>query len=213
MFRHLLWVDFEANRRTDMLVGYRFFKVDDSVTINDSVSTVGGLLAPTTFTASDSFVARNTFNGGEIGLQHDHYWGRLSLNTVLKSAFGGVHEVVKINGQSTTTTLGHTATAVGGLLAQPSNIGQYGQTRFACLPEVNLNLRFDLTACWRLTAGYNFMYLTRAQRSGDTIDTTVNPTQIGGTGVTPGTPNRPAFAFSDTGYFAQGLSAGLEFRW
>jgi hypothetical protein len=195
-----------------MLVGYRFFKADDSVTISDSVSTVGGLLAPTTFTAYDSFAARNTFNGGEIGISHDRYFGRLSLNTVAKSAFGGVHEVVKINGVSTVTTLGNTATTTGGLLAQPSNIGTYGQTKFAALPEIALNLRFDVCGSLRLIGGYNFMYLTRMQHSGSAIDTTVNPTQIGGTAVTPGTPNRPAFAFSDTGFFAQGFSAGLEYR-
>ncbi len=213
LFRHLMWVDFEGSYRLDLLTGYRFFKADNSVAINDSTSTVGGLLAPTTFTAYDSFAARNTFNGGEIGFSSDYYWGRLSLNTVAKSAFGAVHEAVKINGVSTVTTLGTTATTVGGLLAQPSNIGTYGQTKFAALPEVALTLRYDITACLRLVGGYNFMYLTRMQNSGSAIDTTVNPTQIGGTGVTAGTPNRPAFAFSDTGFFAQGFSSGLEFRW
>jgi hypothetical protein len=213
LFRHLMWVDFEGNYRMDLLTGYRFFKVDNSVAISDSTSTVGGFLAPTTFTAYDSFAARNTFNGGEIGFSSDYYWGRLSLNMVAKSAFGGVHEVVKINGMSTVTTLNTQAVTVGGLLAQPSNIGQYGRTEFAALPEVALNLRYDICACLRLVAGYNFMYLTRMQNSGTAIDTTVNPTQIGGTGVTAGTPNRPAFAFADTGFFAQGISAGLECRW
>ena len=213
LFRHLMWVDFEGGYRMDLLTGYRFFKADNSISISDSTSTVGGLLAPTTFTAYDSFAARNTFNGGEIGFSTDYYWGRLSLNSVLKSAFGVVHEVVKINGNSTVTTLGTTATTVGGLLAQPTNIGQYGQSKFAALPEVALTLRYDISCSWRLTAGYNFMYLTRMQNSGSAIDTTVNPTQIGGTGVTAGTPARPAFAFSDTGFFAQGVSSGLEYRW
>ena len=210
LFRHMLWTDFEAGYKVDVLGGYRFFKVDDSVLINDSTTTMGGFLARTTFTASDYFIANNTFNGGEVGFAWQQYWGRLSLDTLAKSAFGAVHESVRISGESTVTTLGQTAKSVGGLLAQPSNIGQYGQTRFAALPEVALTLRYDLTCHWRISAGYNFMYLTAVQHSGSAIDTTINPTQIGGTLVGP---VRPTFAFADTGFFVQGVTSGLEYRW
>ncbi len=207
-----MWVDFEAptNYRVDLIGGYRFFRVDDSVTIDDSTSTIGGLLAQTTFTANDRFVANNQFHGGEIGMSGQFYFGRGSLEAIAKIGLGNVHEVMRISGYSTVTTLGTTSTTVGGLLAQPTNIGKYSRNEFAVLPETSLNYRFDLTCHWRLNVGYSFMYLNRVQHSGTAIDTTVNPTQIGGTLTGPA---RPAFAFQDTGFFVQGITTGLEYRW
>lgn len=212
LFRHLMWVDFEANYRLDLLCGYRFLKLDDSVAISDQVSTVGGLLAPTTFTAFDSFAAHNTFNGGEIGLNLQYYWRRVSFDFLAKSAFGGNHEQVVIQGNSTVTTLGNTVHTNGGLLTQPSNIGTYGRTVFACLPEAAFNVRLDVNCHLRLLAGYDFMFLTRMQQSGSAIDLSVNPTQIGG-GTLVGV-SRPTFIPQDSGgWFAQGFTSGLEYRW
>jgi hypothetical protein len=211
LYRRMLWMNYDAGYRLDLVGGYRFFRVDDSVSINDSTTTAGGLLANTTFTAFDQFSARNQFQGGELGLNGQYYWGRLSLDGLAKLALGNVHESVNINGQSTVTTLGTTITTPGGLLAQPSNMGYYSRNRFGVLPEAQLNLRYDLTRRVRLTVGYTFMYLNRAQHSGTAMDNAVNPTQIGGT---LNGPARPAFVWNDSvGYWAQGISTGVEYRW
>ena len=212
LLKHLLWIDFTSQWRLDLVGGYRFFRVDDSITINDAFTTQGGLLAPTTFTSQDVFGARNVFNGGEFGvLLQKKLCNRLSLSTLWKVAFGNVNERVTINGVNTITTLGTSVTTPGGFLTQPSKIGTYTQNRFGVLPEMQFNLRYDLNCNWRLLAGYTFIWLDHVQRSGAAIDTTVNPTQLNG-GTLVGTP-RPAFGWIDSSFWAQGLNFGLEYRW
>lgn len=212
LLKHLLWVDFTSQWRLDLVGGYRFFRVDDSVTINDAFTTQGGLLAPTTFTSQDVYGARNIFNGGEFGISiQKKLYNRLSVSSLWKVAFGNVNERVTINGINTISTLGTSVTTPGGFLTQPSNIGTYTQNRFAVLPEMQFNLRYDLTPNWRLVTGYTFIWLDHVQRSGAAIDTTLNPTQLNG-GTLVGTP-RPTFGWIDSSYWAQGLNFGLEYRW
>jgi hypothetical protein len=212
LFRKLLWIDFTRQRRLDLLLGYRFLRVDDSVIINDSSDffpTIGPI-GPVSFASEDTFSARNRFNGGEIGLKGQSYHGPISLEFVTKVAFGNNRENVFINGTNSITVGGITSTGVGGLLAQPTNIGSYQRDVFAIVPEGDFNLRWDITRNLRGTLGYTFVYINRVQRSGEAIDTTLNPTQIGGTLV--GEP-RPAFGFIDTPFWVQGVTSGFEYRW
>jgi hypothetical protein len=210
LLRQLIWIDFTRNRRLEIIGGYRFFRVDDSVTIDDAFSLPPGNPQAIDFVGRDQWIAHNQFHGGEIGLKGQSLHGRLMLEGVAKCAFGNNTELVNINGFTTATTLGQSVTVPGGLLTQPTNIGNYRRDVFAVLPEANLNLRYDLGRNVRLTVGYSFLYINRVQRSGDAIDRSLNPTQIGGTLVGPA---RPAFTFHDSTYYAHGLNAGLEYRW
>jgi hypothetical protein len=212
LFRKLMWIDFTRQRRLDLLLGYRFFRVDDSVIINDSSDFLPttGPIGPVSFASEDTFSARNRFNGGEIGLKGQSYHGPISLEFVTKVAFGNNRENVFINGTNSITVGGITTTGVGGLLAQPTNIGSYQRDVFAIVPEGDFNIRWNITRNLRGTFGYTFVYINRVQRSGEAIDTTLNPTQIGGTLV--GEP-RPAFGFIDTPFWVQGVTSGFEYRW
>ncbi|MBI3840202.1 MAG: BBP7 family outer membrane beta-barrel protein [Planctomycetia bacterium] len=211
LLRQLIWIDFTANRRLEVIGGYRFFRSDDSVTVDDNFTIPAGTItAPIDFVSRDQWIARNQFHGGEIGLKGQSYHGRFMLEGLAKVAFGNNTQRVSINGFTTETTLGQSVTTAGGLLTQPTNIGTYRRDVFAILPEANVNLRYDLTCNLRLTVGYTFLYINRVQRSGDAIDRTLNPTQIGGTLVGPA---RPAFTFHDTTFNAHGLNAGIEYRW
>ncbi len=211
LLRQLIWIDFTRNRRLEVIGGYRFFRVDDSVTFNDNFTIPAGTItAPIDIVGQDQWRARNQFHGGEIGLKGQSYHGRFMLEGLAKCAFGNNTELVNINGFTTATTLGTSVTTVGGLLTQPTNIGMYRRDVFAVLPEANVQLRYDLAHNLRLSVGYSFLYINRVQRSGDAIDRTLNPTQIGGT--LAGEP-RPAFSFHDSTFYAHGLNAGLEYRW
>jgi hypothetical protein len=194
-------------------LGYRFFRVDDSVIINDSSDffPTSGPIGPVSFASEDTFSARNRFNGGEIGLKGQSYHGPISLEFVTKVAFGNNRENVFINGTNSITVGGITTTGVGGLLAQPTNIGSYQRDVFAIVPEGDFNLRWNITCNLRGTLGYTFVYINRVQRSGEAINTTLNPTQIGG-GTLVGQP-APVFGFIDTPFWVQGATAGFEYRW
>jgi hypothetical protein len=211
LLRQLIWIDFTRNRRLEVIGGYRFFRVDDSVTFDDAFTLPPGPFTQAIdFVGRDQWIAHNQFHGGEIGLKGQSYHGRVTFEGVAKCAFGNNTEQVNINGFTTATTLGQSVTVPGGLLTQPTNIGNYRRDVFAVLPEANLNVRYDLARNLRLTVGYTFLYINRVQRSGDAINRTLNPTQIGGTLVGPA---QPSFTFHDSTYYAHGFNAGLEYRW
>ncbi len=210
-FRRLLWIDFTMQRRLDLLFGYRFFRTDDSVTIDDSTTFNASGPFPTTTTVSqDLFRSRNQFNGGEIGLKWQSYHGPIQFEFIGKCAFGNNRERTWINGSTNQTANGVTTHADYGLLALPTNIGSYRRDVFAVLPEADANLKIDITKNLRLVLGYTFIYTNRVQRSGDAINRTINTTQIGGalSGVA-----QPSFAANDTPFWVHGYNAGLEYRW
>ncbi len=209
--RRLIWIDFTMQRRVDLLLGYRFFRLEDSVKIDDA-STIqpAGIIPLTMLTSRDLFRSRNQFHGGEIGIKAQSYHGPLMLEGIAKCAFGNNRQRTWIDGFNTTTVGGITTTGVGGLLTQPTNIGSYRRDVFTILPEANVNLKLNVTCNLRLVAGYTFIYANRVQRSGDAIDRTVNPTQING--QLQGEA-RPAFFAKDTPFWLHGYNAGLEYRW
>jgi hypothetical protein len=213
LLRKLLWIEFTKNWRVDALGGYRYFRLNDGVTIHDFWTETGGPLGNAAFTSYDYFQARNEFHGGELGLAGSIFFGRFSLEAIGKLALGNLHQTVKIDGTSFVSVAGSQFVETGNyrLLTQPTNDGRYKRDVFAVIPETNLNLRFDLTRNVRLIAGYNFIYMSQAQRSGKAIDLNVNTSQIGGTLLGPAVPK---FKFSnDNGYWLHGMNAGVEVRW
>jgi hypothetical protein len=83
------------------------------------------------------------------------------------------------------------------------------------VPEVGLNVGYQVTSCVRVYAGYTFLFWNNAARPGEQIDRIVNVSQVPsavGPGGLVGTP-RPAVLFKDTEFWAQGVNFGLEFRY
>jgi hypothetical protein len=129
---------------------------------------------------------------------------------LMKLGLGNSHCRVVVDGMTTTTAPngGGTTTAIGGLLAQRTNIGTYEQNHFAVIPELGITLGYDLTRRLRATFGYSFLYWNRVARPGSLLDTSVSQ-------LPPEDPTgarRPAFAFSTREFWAQGMNAGLEYR-
>jgi hypothetical protein len=209
--RRLVWIDFTMQRRLDLLLGYRFFRLDDSVTINDEMTIQpAGVVPLTVLTSQDQWRSINRFHGGEIGIKVQSYHGPFQLEGIAKCAFGNNRERTWINGSHTTTVGGVTTEGEGGLLAQPTNIGSYRRDVFAVLPEADANIRMNVTKNARIVIGYTFIYMNRVQRSGSAIDRTLNPTQING--QLQGEA-RPAFFATDTTFWLHGWSGGFEYRW
>ena len=135
---------------------------------------------------------------------------------------GVVHQVAEINGLSTLITATETRTAVGGLLAQTTNIGRRSRDEFGLIPEFGLNVGCQITCHLRAYVGYSILYWRNDTiRPGSIIDRAVVESLIPTIGrplaATTGVParadfaNRPLFSFRDVDFWAQGVSAGLEF--
>jgi len=172
----------------------------------------------------DQFQTRNNFYGGQIGFDTELHSGPWSLQLLTKLALGSVNQTVNINGGTVfATSAGATPIQPGGLLALPSNIGQYKRDRFAILPEFGIKGGYDVTDWCRLTVGYNILGLSNVTRPEEQIDPRVNRSQqpvalLQGNSVTamPGTvtgPLFPQFTGRDGAFWMQGLTLGLEFRW
>jgi hypothetical protein len=69
-------------------------------------------------------------------------------------------------------------------------------------------LKYDLTPCLQASVGYNFLYWSKVMRGGEQIDTDVNLTQQP-PGPTTG-DLRPRYLAITNDFWAQGLTAGLE---
>jgi hypothetical protein len=208
----------------DLLGGFRQTSLRENLTYVTTASNIaaGGAalfqLTPLdpgfTETTFDGFATRNTFNGGQIGARVDRRWGPFTLDFTGKLAMGSMHEVVNIQGQTTTNAPLPVTQAVGGIYAQTSNIGTFSRDVFAVIPEVDVNLCVQIRQNVALRVGYTFLCLSNVARPGDQIDPRININRvpIDPSFGTPGGPNRPAFDMRTTGFWAQGINFGLEFK-
>ncbi len=109
---------------------------------------------------------RNRFDGGQVGLAGEQLlFPRLSLNWSAKVALGSTSQ--RISPQSPIT-----------------------QRSFSIVPEVQVNLGYQLCPNVRTFVGYNFLYWSNVARASE-----------------------QSAGFHYSGYWAQGMTSGLEFRW
>jgi len=200
--------------RVDIIGGYQYSRLDDDVQIAHSLVSQDPLIhgpVGTRIDTIDSFEVRNEFHGGTVGLMSEAEDGRLTWRLMSKVGFGKMKETVRISGNTVVTAPNNAvATNDYGLLALPTNIGTYEQDDFVIVPEGSISVGYKLTQWLEISAGYSVIYWTGVQLAGDAIDTTINPTQIGGPLFGPA---RPAFAFDDTSFWAQGITFGLDWRY
>ena len=196
------------------MAGYRYQHLEDHLAANDTLTFSGthsGFPAGSIVQQSDRFDTRNVFQGGEVGMStslHRQWW---SIDALLKIGVGQTHSRVTIDGATVTTIPGQTATQLpGGFLALPRNIGVHDSNQFSVVPELGLNLGFDLSPQLRATIGYDLVYWTAVARPGDQIDLNIDPRQFPPPAITGAT--RPEFTLHTSDYSAQGLNLGLDLR-
>ncbi len=227
----------EANLRTnlwhdtcsylDLIGGFRHAELHESLDVN-AVTTYGAGIrqafpgAPastvgTTFQMADRFASRNAFFGGQVGVAGEFFvLPGLSVEGFAKLGFGATYESVEIQG-STLRVRGTTGTSfTGDVLAQPSNIGRYHRDPFSVLPEGALNVGYYVTPHLRLSVGYDFLYWSRVTRPGGQIDTVIDASKapsLAGLGFPASPTPRPEPILKESDFWAQGIMAGVEFRW
>ncbi len=219
-FTKALWQS--ESVRVQALAGFRWLNLTESLDI-ESASLVQ--LAPqyqgfgipydgNTISVHDRFDTRNNFYGGQLGARADFEYKRWTLELLGKVALGVTNESVLIHGNTGIDTDPVTS-ANAGLFAVGSNSGTFTRNVFGVVPEVGVNLKFQLTERIRLFAGYSFTYWASVVRPGDQIDTAVNQNQVptSNTYGAAAVPARPAFAFHSSSFYAQGANFGVEIGW
>ena len=211
-----------ANWRLDALGGFRYMRLKETLTFSASSVAIG---APDIFNPTDSFATDNQFYGAQLGVKGEYTMGNWFANGSVKLGLGVMRESVDIAGTLQTNDfnptfgVGAPQTFVGGMFAQPSNIGSHSRDRFAVVPEVGLKLGYRLTSWASIFVGYNFLYASAVVRPGSQIDRNLNTTQSMAY-QTPQSPPptltlqgdaRPSQRFRESDYWVQGLTAGVSF--
>jgi hypothetical protein len=216
--------------RVDVLGGFRWLRLRETYTITTS----SPFIPPNPidiWDTTDKFDAFNNFYGAQIGAKARYDWGRWFATGSVKFGLGAMVQTVDVSGSLVTndfslapltppgqpTQFGPTQTFPGGYFALPTNIGNHTRTVFGVVPEVGLNVGYQITERMSVFVGYTMLYMNNVARPGNQIDRTLNTTQnvawVGELLSTPPEgPARPAFKFKSSDFWAQGINVGLGFR-
>jgi hypothetical protein len=202
--------------KVESLFGYRYFRFDERIQIDQSVTPIGGLFVPgTTIQSSDYFATGNIFHGVDLAVRTTFWFDSFSIEATGRVPAGYLTRNVSVTGLTTTSVPGFApVTAVGGLLALPTNIGRHDNHTLTTMPEIGLLLNWQLNRYLRLQVGYDATWLIEMLRVGTQLDQTINPSQI-----PPATPAlaggfaRPGFALATRDFWVQTISLGVEFRY
>ncbi|HEV3083581.1 MAG TPA: BBP7 family outer membrane beta-barrel protein [Gemmataceae bacterium] len=212
--------------RLEWLVGFRSIHLDEDLAIiQNSLLLPGGSAGfagspfnpPGGISITDRFDTTNNYYGGQIGARGEYHSNGFFVNATGKIGIGDTHEVTNITGITAHFPFSGTPSQVpGGLLALTTNSGRARHDMFAVVPEVGLNVGYQINPLWRVFIGYNFLYLSDVARPGDQINRTVNPNFVPISqqfGTLPGTPLSPAPLSQRTDFWVQGINLGIEFRY
>jgi hypothetical protein len=213
VFRHVFSEDCE--RRWSVLVGYRYAGLRDHLSVEDSRTVLDGstgLAVGTNLSEVDRFETDNRFHGINLGVMGTARHERWTLEALMKLGVGTTRARALVQGSTTSSVpiIGGVdrVTTPGGLLALSTNSGQFAERDFAMIPELGLNLGFNLTRRIRATAGYTMIYWSRVARAGEQIDPLLNLSQLSASGLTG--IARPEFDWTWNDFLAQGLNLGLD---
>lgn len=200
-----------------VLAGFRYWNFNENLTfvVDSPALTIPGEI----YNSRDQFHTRNNFYGGQIGLGFYSNWQRLFFTATGKVALGGMQEYVSIKGKFITNNFdgyGAAQTFLGGYFALPSNIGNHKRTRFAVLPEVDLNLGYKIADYLSISVGYTFLYVNEVLFAGKQMNRNINPTQSSlyeftATPTPEGKPS-PRVSYKSGSIWAQGINVGLEIK-
>lgn len=201
----------------DALAGFRYLDLDESLDITateqNATTSFGGPFRTTTL---DEFHTRNQVYGGQLGSRAAVRFGNLSVIAIGKVILGSVHQVIDVNGA--TSSSGNVLSVpvqnrAGGVFTNTSNIGTQSRDVFTAIPEAQVKLAYDFTPRLCGSAGYNFLYMNNVVRPADQVDPRLGyaPRSFLASPAPTGPP--PAPQFNTTDYWAHGVSIGLEFKY
>ncbi len=204
--------------QVSLLGGFRWLRLRETYTITTSSPFIPPQPVDI-WNTTDKFDAFNNFYGAQIGAKARYDWGRWFANGTVKVGVGAMVQTVEISGSLVTndfTNFGPTQTFPGGYFALPTNIGTHTRTVFGVVPEVGLNVGYQITPGMSVFVGYTMLYANNVVRPGNQINRNINTTQsVSWVGEPPATlqgPAQPSFKFNTSDFWAQGINVGLGFR-
>lgn len=204
----------EGPWRVEALGGFRYMKLNERWGFETSSPDLSG---GGVFVTSDVFDATNDFYGLLLGIRGRYQGSRWMFDATVKVGLGDMHQNVSIVGVLVTNqaTPNNLTVYRGGYFAQSTNIGSHSRDVFGFVPEARLSVGFRITDWAAIVVGYTFLYAQDVVRPGNQIDRVINPS--GSPSFTPIAiqtppvgPQRPAFKFQSSDFWAHGLTAGIN---
>lgn len=220
--------------------GLRWLQLQEDLTFNVHTKTAPNVSFPPGFyNAKDRFRTANNFFGAQLGLHALYRRCNWFVEVTPKVSLGVLNQHVSTHGVGETSdgnlfySIKGPAQLVGGIFAQPTNIGNHSRNICAAAFETSLRVGYQVTSCLEIFLGYNFISISRVARPGDQMNRKINPTRTGlaevsratvGTGSGPipfGTsgpaeapqgPKEPRFHFKTRCFWAQGITTGAMLR-
>ncbi|HKB02192.1 MAG TPA: BBP7 family outer membrane beta-barrel protein [Gemmataceae bacterium] len=200
----------------DALAGLRYLYLEERLTIEEQTLGLAqaGPMAGVERFLTDEFATRNQFYGGQLGAIFTYQEGPWTISLTAKVAAGVNRRTTRISGSITPISGGAPPSLPGGLLALNSNIGVHTDQKFSVVPELGLNIGYDLTDRLRVFAGYSFLYWTNVVRPGSQIDRGLDVNRIPDFPAGPViTGMRPASRIQSENIWVQGVNVGILFKW
>lgn len=202
-----------------LIGGFRWLQLKETYTITTSSPFIPPSPAGDIWQTTDKFAANNNFYGAQFGARARYDSDRWFASGVLKVGLGAMVQSVDVNGSLLTNdfnNFGAAQTYPGGYFALPSNMGGHSRTVFAVVPEVRLNVGYQITPAASLYLGYNFLFANNVVRPGNQVNRNLNTSQSASwtedPNPTPSGPAQPSFSFNSSSFWAQGVSLGLGIR-
>lgn len=230
-----------AGFNVEGLGGFRWLQLKEKLTFGAHTRTVPNFPFPAGFyNFKDRFKTSNNFFGGQLGIRAHYNNCNWLLESTMKVSLGVLNRRVDIHGVGETlggnlffATEGPAQNLIGGIFAQPTNIGKHTKNTFTAIFETGLRAGYQITNCLEIYLGYNFLLISHVARPGDQMNRKINPTLTGladvsratvGTGSgpihfgvpgaaeAPSGPKEPDFHSKTRLFWAQGLVAGMMLR-
>lgn len=224
----------------DGLGGFCWLQLQENLTFSANTKTVPNVsFPPGFFNTKDHFKTANNFFGAQLGVQVRYRSCNWLMDITPKVGLGVLNQSVNIHGFGKTLSgnlfysVKGPAHMLGGIFAQPTNIGKFRRNTFAATFETNIRIGYQIASYLEIFLGYNFILISNVARPGDQMNRKINPTRTGlaevsretvgiGTGPIPfGDPGpaevpqgleKPNFHFKTRLFWTQGLTAGLSLR-
>lgn len=206
-----------CSAKINILAGFRYWNFEERLTFFTSSPFIA--FPDDVYNTKDRFHAKNNFFGGQLGIDLNYNGSCFFMNAKGKLALGAMCEDINIRGKLLTndfTNFEEVEHFEGGYFALPTNIGHHNRTKFAVIPEANVNFGYKLTERFHLKVGYTFLYVNNVLRASNQINRNINPSQSVAILTTPYVElvgeASPKVLHKNTSFWVQGVNAGFEFH-
>ena len=197
--------------RVDWLYGYQHVSIDESLSIasNTTITSSASGLQGNSIAIRDTFRTANDFNGVAYGLMSSRQINCWKMETLFRLGLGNLRRKVNINGTTTTTANGTSQSSSQGLLARNTNDQPFVDDTFVVVPEVGINLAYQIRPGFDFTVGYNYMLVPKVAQASQQIN---NNLAVNLSDPLVGSLD-PSLHLNERKYWINSLGLGLQLRY